>query len=216
MLVAVPLLNPGPSRIKFSCPHPRCKSTMGGPFTGSASNVMRHFHYHPTHAGEGVKVVLFSVCQINPLAGQRFLYISDEYGAVGQEAIFKNFYDLSLHPSIPAAPAPAEPAQDGKGSRKRAQPAIAEEPGSLQTSEDVRRDDERWAEQERLNARLLDYMQNGQHLMQRSTSESSMGSSAEIDALLTFKGALQGFKQMVEDSMQALDDKLAKKLFSRR
>ncbi|KAK9827111.1 hypothetical protein WJX74_006871 [Apatococcus lobatus] len=175
MLVAEPAGGEGPTRIKFCCPDPGCKATLMAPFRGSASNIMRHFRYHQDHAGEGVRRVLFAACQVQYPSGQRFTYVSDEYGEVGRELLVRGGLDaLALHPRISAQPQPQPHQASGSGSgsdqpaaaaaatgtrrtRKRSGPGQSRPEGRAARSRERPRqpadtEDDRWAEQGRLNA----------------------------------------------------------------
>lgn len=161
MLVAEPFVVDGPTRIKFRCPDAGCTSTDTAPFTGSASNIMRHFRYHPGHAGEGVGVVLFCACQMQLPTKQRITYVSDEYGEVGSELLVKGrIGELALHPEIPPGSAQPQPQPEASGDRAATGgapvPAPAPAPAPARRARTVGKrppgDDARWAEQDRINA----------------------------------------------------------------
>lgn len=159
MLVAEPYTLDGPTRIKFQCPHPDCTATHLTAFKGSASNIIRHFRYHPGHAGEGVTTVLFCACQVQQATMQRFTYVSDEHGTIGSELLVKGrIGELTLHPAIPPASASAQPRSQSQPRASGGPPATDGEPAPARShraraaGKRPSGDDARWAEQDRINA----------------------------------------------------------------
>ena len=164
MFVANPFSGSGSTCTKFTCPSRDCTSTLGTQYIGSASSMMRHFRYHPNHAGEGVTTVLFATCQVQAPSNARFAYISDEYGTVGTELMVKGgLTQLTLHPSIPRSsstpaahtdpePHPSRQRPEPRASCKRLRDVHA--PRHEETDDD-HDDDARWAEQRKLNADQL-------------------------------------------------------------
>ena len=162
MMVAKPTDSSEHDSLEYDCPEPGCRSTQYGPFTGSASKIMRHLKIHPRHAGVSVTVILFAVCQRSVTGYQRFTYISDEYGLVGHDHLVKTgFHHLNLHPSIGASPVPTRPSvlgsrpadEDVGGPCKKSKPASPEPAGQQRSTADSPQYVERtrWAEEVRIN-----------------------------------------------------------------
>ena len=209
MLVAEAFGAGAPTRIKFSCPAPGCKASDNDAFKGSASNIMRHFRFHPEHLDGSI--VLFASCQIQQPSGRRFTYISDEYGEVGNELLVKERMSaLALHAKIPATAASTDSDHPTSSdtSRRRSKPATFEpalQPPKRQSRGQMS-NDARWARQDLINNAHASMIRRGDSRMQDLQDRNEVQDET-LQTLLDLTETVRLLKAQTEASLALVETK---------
>ena len=115
--------------LTWTCPHPGCQVDDETP-----SKIARHYRQRHRFA-TGTAYLLFSVCQVHDLTGERIVFLSDRCSIINttKELPMPKISNFALHPDIisqkSAAPTDTnDPAARVPQTRKRAQPEENEPP----------------------------------------------------------------------------------------